>query len=87
MKVQSFYDNPNVEGKFNGGNNNNSVAEIYFKNVKYGPDPNKKEGLLVDLSGAILDASDKEYLPVYPESINLEIECGGAVKTICPKQQ
>lgn len=56
VKVHLKYSNPNPAKTYNNTTNDNTTIEVFLKNVIYSG--GKKSGILVDLSGAVLDGNN-----------------------------
>ena len=64
--------------------NEGTTIEVYIQNIY--TDENKK-GVLIDLSGALLDGNNQDYLPNYPSSFSVKIsqtfKKDGEIVSIC----
>lgn len=70
IQATGKYKNPNPAKIYNANLNEQTTIEVYIQNIYN--DENTK-GVLVDLSGALLDGNDQNYLPNYPSKFSVEI--------------
>ena len=74
------YNNPSPTRNFNGNTNDRTMAQVFFRNVQYG---NNKSGVLVDVSAAVMDANNKEFLPFFPHRFKITISNIDNTKIFC----